>query len=176
MRLVGAVLLVAACGSHGGSSPPPPVDSNATFVALPATFQPFQTWTSFRDPGPADTTLPPTVQGGRTQYINMLPPHDSAAFPVGTVIVEIRDNGIDLASVKRGGDYNSDGAPGWEWFGLGVDTASGAVSVQWRGTVPPVGGYGSIPGAGCNECHSLCGAGVMNNDYVCSAELQLASF
>ena len=179
MRWIG-VLVVAACGSKASTPPPAPADSNSTFVAFPSTFQPFRTWTSFHEPGPTDTSLPASVLGPRTQYINTLPPHGATQFPIGTVIVEARESGqmLILAGVKRGGGYNADGAVNWEWFGLGEDATTGAVSIQWRGTVPPSGGYGGIPGAGCNECHELCGepGGMANNDYVCSPELQLANF
>jgi len=45
-RLAVLVIVVGACG-HDAQSPPPPTasDSSATFVAFPATFQPFRTWT-----------------------------------------------------------------------------------------------------------------------------------
>jgi hypothetical protein len=173
LRVAASLLVVGACG-RDTASPPPASDSGATFVAFPATFQPFRTWTSFHSDGPPDDgTFPPPVLGPRTQYINQLPPHGATGFPVGTVIVEARESGqkLILAGVKRGGGYNRGGALDWEWFGLAEDPASGAVSISWRGTFPPAGGYGGIPTAGCNECHMACGA---NNDYVCSPKLQLA--
>lgn len=172
-----ACALLAACGSkHVPNKVPPPDTAAQTFVAFPATFQPFRTWTSVHDDGPPDDgTFPASVLGPRTQYINHLPPHGSTKFPVGTVIVEARESGAKLiiAGVKRGGDFNSDGAAGWEWFGLTEDPMTGAVTVDWRGVAPPPGGYGGIPTEGCNDCHMSCGA---NNDYVCSPNLQLASF
>jgi hypothetical protein len=171
-----ALLAIAACG-HDTGPPPPPVaqDSNATFVAFPETFASFRTWTSFHDNGPPDDgTFGPDVLGPRTQYINMTPPHGSTQFPVGTVIVEARESGamLIIAGVKRGGGYNLQGATNWEWFGLTEDP-TGAVSIKWRGLAPPVGGYGGLPMGGCNDCHMSCGS---TNDFVCSPELQLASF
>jgi len=170
MTRLALVVFLAACSGKTK----PAADSNVTFVAFPATFQPFRTWTSFRSDGPPDDgTFPPAVLGGRTQYVSKLPPHGSKEFPVGTIIVEARDNGNILAGVKRGGGFNSTGAIDWEWFGLREDPNTLEVSVLWRGIAPPVGGYGGIPTEGCNDCHQSCGA---NNDYVCSAKLQLASF
>ena len=162
--------VIAACSGK----PAPSADSNVTFVAFPASFQPFRTWTSFHSDGPADDgTFPPPVLGGRMQYINMLPPHGAKRFPTGTIIVEARDTGAILAAVKRGGNFNTGGALDWEWFGLAEDATTGAVGVQWRGITPPAGGYGGLPMEGCNDCHTSCGE---NNDYVCSPKLQLAGF
>lgn len=172
-----AALLIAALCACKSTSPAPHAgdDSNATFVAFPSTFADFRTWTSFHDPGPPDDgTFGSDVLGPRTQYINRIPPHGSTQFPVGTVIVEARESGAMLivAGVKRGGDFNAQGAVNWEWFGL-LEDGSGNVSINWRGIAPPVGGYGGLPTGGCNECHMACGG---SNDYVCSPELQLASF
>jgi hypothetical protein len=175
--LVSAVIVVGACGHDTTKTPPAPVvaDSNETFVAFPATFQPFRMWQSDHDDGPADDgTFTVDVLGPRTQYINTPPPHGATEFPIGTVIVEARESGLKLilAGVKRGGGYNASGASNWEWFGLAEDP-TGVVSINWRGLAPPVGGYGGIPTGGCNSCHQACGK---DNDYVCSPELQLASF
>jgi hypothetical protein len=171
-----AVLVAGACGHD--AQPPVAVaaDSNETFVAFPATFQAFRTWPSVHDDGPADDgTFTVDVLGPRTQYLSAPPPHGAKEFPVGTIIVEARESGLKLilAGVKRGGGYNAGGATNWEWFGLAEDPTSHAVSINWRGLAPPVGGYGGIPTGGCNSCHQSCGA---TNDFVCSPELQLASF
>ena len=174
--LVGAACTLAVACGHHEAPPPTPLDGNQTFVAFPATFQSFRTWTSFHDQGPADDgTFPAAVLGPRTQYINHAPPHGASEFPVGTVIVEARESG-DMnifAGVKRGGDYNKAGAVKWEWFELTEDATTKAVAVLWRGTAPPAGGYGGGITAGCNECHVACGS---TNDYVCSPELQLGTF
>jgi hypothetical protein len=169
LAVVAAAL--AACGtSHGGE------DGGTTFVAFASTFQPFRTWTSFADPGPPDNgTYPASVLGPRLQYISALPPHGSTEFPVGTVIVEVRqDTGKIFSGVKRGGGYNATGAINWEWFELMEASGSGStVSIVWRGIGPPPGDtYGTDPSATCSSCHAMCGG---SNDYVCSPELQLGS-
>jgi hypothetical protein len=166
-----AALLVAACGSRAAS---PPADSTATFVAFPSTFQGYEQWPHFHSEGPpAEGTFPDDVLGPRMQYINRLPPSGSREFPVGTVIVEVRESGTmkTFAGVKRGGGFNLDGATNWEWFELTKD-ASGVVSIAWRGLAPPAGAYGGAVDS-CNGCHTQYCA---RNDFVCSPYLQLAGF
>jgi hypothetical protein len=165
------VLALAACGGSQGDTPD-------VFIAFPSTFQPFRTWTSFHSDGPPDDgTYPADVLGPRTQYINTPPPHGSTEFPIGTVIVEARESGTMkiFSGVKRGGDYNVTGAKNWEWFELQEASGPGsAVTIVWRGLGPPAGDmYGGDPNGGCNSCHAMCGA---NNDFVCSAQLQLGNF
>jgi hypothetical protein len=167
-----AALLAACGGSHGAQ---PPADSTATFVAFPATFQGFRSWTHFHSEGPpAEGMFSPDVLGPREQYINHVPPPGSKDFPVGTVIVEVRDSGSmkTFAGVKRGGGFNVDGATDWEWFELAEDPQSSAVSIVWRGTNAPAKTYGGSA-TSCNDCHKQVCA---QNDFVCSPYLQLAGF
>ena len=172
MRLAAIVIVLAACGGSQGD------DTSDVFIAFPSTFQPFRTWTSFHSDGPTDDgTYPADVLGPREQYINMVPPHGSTEFPIGTVIVEVRESGTMkiFGAVKRGGDYNATGAKNWEWFELQEASGPGsAVTIVWRGVGPPAGDmYGGDPNGGCNSCHAMCGA---SNDFVCSAQLQLGNF
>ena len=159
-----ACLLVACKGGSGSG------DADNTFVAFTPSFAPFRTWTSFDSPGPgSDSGLPPGVLGPRTQYIDMAPPTGSTEFPIGTIIVEVRETGLIFSGVKRGGNFNAAGAKNWEWF----EIAENPTHIVWSGTGPPPGDtYGGDPN-GCNTCHEACGA---SNDYVCSAELQLSGF
>jgi hypothetical protein len=170
MKAVVASLALVAAACAGSDDQPPAGD---TFLAFSSTFAPFRTWTSFHSDGPVDDgTLPPDVLGPRTQYINALPPPGSTEFPVGTVIVEVRESGTMeiFAGVKRGGNFNSTGARNWEWFEIVEDPA---VAIVWRGVGPPAGEmYGGDPNGGCNACHATCGA---TNDYVCSPYLQLGA-
>ncbi|HTR56336.1 MAG TPA: hypothetical protein VMJ10_36935 [Kofleriaceae bacterium] len=163
-------LALAACGSGTSSD-----DAGNMFVAYASTFQPFRTWTSFQH-DLEDSSLPAGVNGPRTQYLNMAPPHGSTEFPVGTVIVESRESGTMniFAGVKRGGGYNSTGAKNWEWFELAEASGPGStVSIVWRGLGPPPGDQYGGDANTCNTCHTTCGGG---NDYVCSPYLQLAGF
>ena len=75
-----------------------------------------------------------------------------------------------FAMVKRGGDYNAQGARGWEWFEL-RERDEGSIGIVWRGTNAPTGEhYGGDPSGGCNNCHDL----ALKNDYVRSRSVKLA--
>jgi len=169
-RAIVIVMMLAACGHSA-----PAGDAADVFIAFNTTFAPFRTWTSFAD-DLEDTSLPVAVLGPRTQYINQLPASGLTEFPIGTVIVEARENAEMkiFAGVKRGGGFNRPGAPNWEWFELDEMNGPGSqVAIQWRGYGPPNGDtYGGDPNT-CNNCHASCGA---TNDFVCSPDLQLASF
>ncbi len=114
--------------------------------------------------------------GPRKVYINKKPCHGETSFPVGTIIVKEVDMG-DIpdrqvfAMVKRGSDFDSAGAVGWEWFELtNVDDTT--ETVLWHGVAPPLAdGYLNLNG-GCNGCHAVNPA----NDYVQTTGLQLSSF
>lgn len=186
MRRVLVVLSLGLGGLGGlvglGACPPPDAstvaDAPSTFIAFTPAFQDFRSWTSFHSDGPPADAYPtrPDVLGPRTQYINHVPEHGATEFPVGTIIVEARENSTMriFASVKRGGQFNATGAVNWEYFELTEAAGSGSpVSMTWRGVGPPLGDtYGGDPN-GCNSCHTVCGA---TNDFICSAKLQLKEF
>jgi hypothetical protein len=166
------VLLEVACASGDGGNG----DAQSTsFIAFSADFSGFHGWQSFdvtKDAAPG--TIHPDAQ--LIEYLNRPPPTGSSEFPVGTVIVKEGTDGDPLtrqffAMVKRGANWNVNGATGWEWFEL-KNTANGGVSIVWRGVGPPAGEvYGGDPNAGCNTCHVACG-----NDAVCAKAVQLAQF
>lgn len=151
----------------GGSDP----CAGPEFVALLSDLAPFQKWTSFYVP--EAQAMFNEIGGPRTIYINQLPPKGANAFPVGTMIVKVIDNGMPggqqiFAMAKRGACFNAEGAIGWEWFGL--DMTDGVLSIQWRGVdPPPSAGYG--PKGACNTCHAA--LLVETNDYVQDSNLQL---
>ncbi len=79
---------------------------------------------------------------------------------------------------KRGGDYNADGAVGWEWFDLDL-ARSGEPLVDWRGPEPPAGrGYECALGEddagaeGVGDCN-ICHLSAASNDFVLSPVLDL---
>ena len=97
----------------------------------------------------------------------------------GIVVKTIEwSGGTDIhAMAKRGADYNTEGAFGWEWFEL-VLADDGTPVILWRGAEPPVGEqYGQLPGMStdtattvtgdCNTCHGA----AASNDYVHSIPL-----
>jgi hypothetical protein len=162
--VLGLAIALVGCAKHSAAT----ADAPDTFIAFDPAFAPFRTWMSYMDTLADDGSLPTGVAGPRTQYINMLPPTGSTQFPIGTIIVEVREDGKIFASVKRGGDFNPAGSLNWEYFEL----SENPVTITWRGLGPPLGDtYGGDPN-GCNNCHVMCAS----NDYICSPKLQLSSF
>src|SRR5262245_25631811 len=100
-----AMLAAAGCsGAPGGDS-----GGGDLFVAFPSSFQPFRTWPAYHSDGPAPGTVPDAVLGERTQFISKVPPAAATEFPIGTMIVEARANGLIFAASKRGGGFNASG-------------------------------------------------------------------
>jgi hypothetical protein len=169
--LIVAWLGVSACGS----SPDPAADAGPSFVAYTASFEGYHAWQSWSFTDPAVPASPHT-SGPRTVHLNHEPPHGSVEFPVGTIIVKDIGPGpasadTTFAMVKRGGGFNAEGAPGWEWFELQNHT-DGSVTILWRGAAPPAGqAYSGDPTA-CNTCHFTS----KFNDYVQSPPLRLTNF
>jgi hypothetical protein len=171
LRILLVVGLLAGCG---GASPSPGSRNNdpsgtTTFIAQDGDFSGFENWTHFDLDGALAGNA--HVAGPRTIYVKQLPPHGSTTFPVGTMIVKVLSNGQILSMVKRGGDFNAQGAVGWEWFELGE--FRGGPFIVWRGVAPPTGEvYAGIAGGTCNSCHMAATA----NDSVQAAPLQLSNF
>ena len=163
---------LSSCDGEKGSV------SGGVFLAYCPDFQNFRSWEAFPLP---DTGAVGSVHlaGPKTEYLNRRPAKGDGGgalteFPPGTIIVKeletgpIQDRKV-FGMVKRGGDYNSAGAPGWEWFEL-QNTASGSVNtIIWRGFGPPVTEQYGGDFTGCAPCH----AGSKSNDYVQSPNLQL---
>jgi hypothetical protein len=163
-------LLTVGCGAaasqDSGADAGPP-----EFVARGGDFASYRGWQSYLA-GTQDIDSV-HVAGQRTVYINRLPPHGSATFPTGTLIVKEIDGGQTFAMAKRGGDFNSQGALGWEWFEL--TSTGGAPVIVWRGVAPSSGSMvGNTYNAGstCNDCHQNASA----NDFVQAPPLQLSNF
>lgn len=163
------LVLGAGCGSGGGA----PGGSGDTYLAFASSFAGFRKWESFPVPeGSGDGTV--HTLGPRTEYLNQRPGDGDTEFPVGTIVVKettseaLADRKV-FAMVKRGGDYNSAGAEGWEWFEL-KNLDESTVDIVWRGVGPPAGEmYGGDPNAGCNSCHGA----AKDNDFVLSTEIKL---
>ena len=161
------VWLLAACLDHD----PVPGAAMDEFIALQSDFAAFRTWSS-AEVAAGDTGH---AAGDRVVYVSAAPPPSAVSFPVGTILVKTitTDSGEDLhAMVKRGGGYNADGAPGWEWFEL-VSATGGTPVIKWRGVAAPEGeAYGALPGSegdtadritgDCNVCHAV----RADNDFV----------
>lgn len=192
--LLFGLALSGALSAGGCTAKQPEVPDGGVFIATLSDFQDFESWHSA--PATPATTLPPldggdgvdaatvTTDAGAvhtlplTVYWNNAPPHGSKAFPVGTIIVKETSETEPtarkiFAMVKRGGDFNPNGAVNWEWFELYFN-ADGSVGINWAGA-QPLGGstnpYAASPNI-CNDCHLKARA----NDDVWSSALQLSNF
>jgi hypothetical protein len=164
--------LLATCSQASSEPAPLPLRS---FIALERDFQNFRSWMPIDLPDRAPQGIT-HVAGKRREYVNRKPPPGSSAFPVGTVLVkelltEAPEGHQLFAMVKRGGGYNSIGAPGWEWFEL-REREDRSVGIVWRGLSAPTGeSYGGDPLGTCSTCHQM----AAKNDYVRAGALSLAS-
>lgn len=152
-----------ACLDHD----PIPGGGAETFIALQSDFASFRSWEAL----PVATADTGHSDGERIVYLNE--PPTAVPFPVGTILVKTID-GLDIhAMAKRGGDFNADGAAGWEWFELVL--VDDVPVIKWRGETAPEGEtYGQLPGqtgdtgdtinGDCNVCHGA----AASNDYVMS--------
>jgi len=168
--VLGVAGAAAACsGDDAGSD----TDGGACFIAFDPTFDGFRQWTSFSYNAPSDGDGGVHVSGPRIEYTKTLPPHGVAQFPVGSLIV--KEVGIDdpanhhiFAMVKRGCDFNAQGAAGWEYFEL--TEVTGGATIKWRGVVAPAGDNYGADGSNCNGCHAAC----TDNDSICSQYIRLS--
>lgn len=160
---IAAAAALAACGPDGSGAETP-----ASFIALQRDFEGYAQWEPFALSATVATDDPHTGSS-RTVHLKARPPKGSTAFPVGTMIVKHVDGGQTFAMAKRGGEFNSAGAKGWEWFELTAGS-TGTPVIVWRGVGPPAGeGYGGPAGTSCNSCH----ASAAENDFVRAPALAL---
>ncbi|HET9933481.1 MAG TPA: hypothetical protein VFQ35_22405 [Polyangiaceae bacterium] len=164
--------LLAACSGSSASDDSP--SSTSSFVAFANDFKGYHSWQSFdvsaeaKEKGIHDGTV--------IEYVNQLPASGSTEYPLGTLVVKEAIGGAMgnalFAMARRGGNYNSTGVRGWEWFELeNLATEDDSVKIIWRGFGPPIGEeYGGDPNSTCNTCHKKC------VDAVCSTPLALENF
>lgn len=172
LLVFGGALAAIGCHDRGARA----LGENQTFIALERDFQGFEAWHQVKvSDRPAIGQA--HAAGDAHEYINHLPEAGSNTFPVGTILVKtVRKTGdgkkpLDVfAMVKRGGGYNAQGSPGWEWFEL-RPRADASLGIVWRGINPPDGeGYGRDVKDGCNGCHQK----AAHNDYVQAPALSLS--
>ena len=198
--LAGACLTVAACSSnHASDAGPKPGLSRDAATTVPGTYDagsdaanparddPSQVFVAFakdfvgfRDWQHYEVTIeddagPQHPEEVLVEYINKLPPSGASEFLPHTIIVKEPKSPPSLsffAMVKRGGNFNPDGARNWEWFEL-QNIDNGGILIVWRGVGPPNDDeYGGDPnGGGCNDCHTP-----EHNDSVLAKALDLRNF
>jgi hypothetical protein len=116
--LLALLALAAGCGTPTDTPP----QEEQSFIALQRDFQTFTTWETFQLAADGTNSLHTGVN--RTIYLRSRPASGATKFPVGAMIVKHVDGEGDpngprtFAMVKRGGNYNRNGALDWEWFEL----------------------------------------------------------
>jgi hypothetical protein len=184
--------LVLGAGAAGCSVVPAAGDGGGgQFLAFASTFNGFHSWPSA--PAMPSPNLPPFDAGGvgpdggatdggihpppETEYWQIPTPPVGNAFPLGTIIVKETEEPDPtarqvFAMVKRGANFNENGAKNWEFFEL-INNPDGSEKVNWQGYGPSSATmdlYGGNPQV-CNNCHVLAAP----NDYIWSAALQLSN-
>lgn len=131
------------------------------FLAREEDFFQFTRWHHFEL---GDIMIGGHPAGVRRVFLNRPPlRRNEREFPRGTMIVHAVERGHTpsrwelFAMVKRGGNYNHDGARGWEYFILSSDD-EGRVAILSRGIRPTTGhesAYATtdVGPRGCNACH-----------------------
>lgn len=169
-----SLVLAASALGCGKETEPAKLPKPAPFIAFERDFQDFRSWIEVDLPKLEAQGVTHT-EGKAKEWMNARPAPDATSFPVGWIIVKEVTNDEKqshdiFAMVKRGGDYNQRGAPGWEWFEL-VERPDESLAIVWRGINAPNGEeYAGDPLGGCNSCHQL----AAKNDYVRTASLALA--
>jgi hypothetical protein len=150
--------------------------SGQEYIALDRDFSAFRSWEKLE----LGVSEHAGATGAKNVYISQRPAPGQTVFPVGTMIVKTIEVAQPLswqahAMVKRGGEFNPQGAFGWEFFDLKVDGSGAPPTIMWRGETAPSGhGYETLPGvevgtqADCNSCHAS-----VNNDAVLTPGLAL---
>lgn len=165
------LLLLGALAFGCGSAPavePAAKTVRDPFIAMQSDFLAMFAWQQWEVPD-IGSNFGHRRGGPSHLYVNRPVPEFHEPMPVGTILiktVEIGDDPRDWdvhAMVKRGGDFNARGAPGWEYLELGL-TEDEEPIILWRGEgdARNPGGYGRrLDGTpvGCNECHGAVEAG-----------------
>jgi hypothetical protein len=182
-HIAALALACLACGCLDNDLPPAQdTESGAEYIALQRDFADFRDWKSFEIDEVETDGVHGTASANVVVYVNALPKRGAKAFPKGTLIVKAvqvadeRDWTLH-AMAKRGGTFNQEGALGWEFFELSINSNLDTVMV-WRGEHPPNGEtYQMLPGAkpqstttesDCSGCHATA-----TNDAVLDDALQL---
>lgn len=169
-----AALVLGGCLDN--KLPPDEPGQSKTHVPVDGDFANFRDWMVFK----LDAKTHAAAKGPVNVYLNELPPARATKFPVGTIIVKTVEAGAPSdwtihAMVKRGGNFNPNGAFDWEFLELKIDDEDVPLIV-WGGTKPADGHkYKDLTGDNkteqdCNDCHQS-----SKNDAVLTPELDLST-
>src|SRR5262245_43626420 len=115
-----AALLLGGCLDN--KLPPDENKQSRTFIALDNDFADFREWMVFM----LDAKTHAAAKGPVNVFLNKLPPAGATKFPTGTIVVKTVEAGEPSAwtihaMVKRGGNFNANGALNWEFYELKID-------------------------------------------------------
>jgi hypothetical protein len=126
------------------------------FIANDSDFDGYKNWEKIEIQGEVQTLETDGKVNGhraglRTVYLNKRPKTGANEFEVGTIVIKDMPDRI-LAMVKHGGDYNSKGLLGWEYFEV-FENLNKKMLIDWRGLGPRNGESYGPRGSSCNTCH-----------------------
>lgn len=153
------------------------VAAKRVFIAQTRDFADYKDWMVFEREVKGDHG---GIVGKTTIYVNDMPDEQAHSFPVGTILFKRMDvAGYDTPTIhamaKRGSSFNAEGALGWEYFELLLNSSERPY-ILWRGEEPPSGEqYQALLGAEnierpmetdgtCNSCHADGEDGVLGDD------------
>lgn len=143
------------------------VAAKRVFIAQTGDFADYKDWMVFEREVMGDHG---GIVGKTTIYLNELPDTKTHTFPIGAILFKRMDvAGSDQPTIhamtKRGSGFNPDGAVGWEYFELLLNSHN-VPYILWRGEEPPSDEqYQALLGAqnidqpmatdgSCNSCHA----------------------
>jgi len=153
--------------------------ARSVFIAQTRDFAKYEDWMQFEHDV---TTEHGGLSGTTTTYVSELPDATTHQFAPGAILVKTlkmsnSDSVTIHAMAKRGTGYNLDGALGWEYFELQLNSKR-VPYILWRGAEPPSGEeYQALLGANnisdqpmtegrCNDCHAAGKDGMLGDDIV----------
>lgn len=154
----------------------PEAGMKVVFIAQTGDFAPYREWMLFEHDVTADHG---GLLGTTSVYVSELPDETTHKFAVGTILFKtMKTADSDALTIhamsKRGGNFNPQGAAGWEYFELKLNK-QGTPYILWRGEKPPSGeqyklllGGDTMPTTegNCNDCHAAGHDGVLGEDLV----------
>jgi hypothetical protein len=177
--MFGAALALSASACLDNElEPAAQTEVRSVFIPQTSDFAMYQDWMVFKRDV---TTDHGGLVGTTTTYVSELPDATTHTFRVGAILIKtVKTASSDALTVhamaKRGSGFNADGALGWEFFELLLNS-KGVPYILWRGEQPPSGEqYQALLGASktdrpetegkCNDCHAGGKDGVLGDDIV----------
>jgi hypothetical protein len=176
--LAGALALLAGACLDNELEPSTTTGVKRVFIAQTRDFAPYKEWMVYEHDV---STEHGGLVGTTTKYVSEMPDATTHEFPIGSMLVKsVKALSADALTIhamaKRGSGFNANGARGWEYFELQLNS-KGVPYILWRGEEPPSGEqYQALLGATatdqpttegkCNDCHAGGKDGMLGDDIV----------